>query len=235
MHPPQRTLHGGRASLPTRRTIRRRALRVRSERNLMNGLIKSVSDFDGDALTIETAEHVSEATQRINQIDGGSAVIADCDFPGTRGFESLPVLMGVAPQLPIIILGDDADLFGQMNLVEHGAQDYVLRRRLDAKTLVTVVHSAIARNAREGILFCDKERAQVTLNSTGDEVFQLQAVAEGVENAEQLRFLQAHDCAEGQRYCFSESVDPGERQALSSVGKRRWAWQLSSPTLRVTN
>src|ERR1700730_5638229 len=57
-----------------------------------------------------------------------------------------------------------------MNLVEHGAQDYLLKRRLDADTLIGMVHSAIARKSREGILFCDKERAQVTLNSIGDAV-----------------------------------------------------------------
>jgi EAL domain-containing protein (putative c-di-GMP-specific phosphodiesterase class I) len=61
----------------------------------------------------------------------------------------------------------------------------------------------------------------------------LRVVAEGVENAEQLKFLQAYDCAEGQGYYFSKPVDPGECQALLSVGERRWAWQFSSPTLRA--
>jgi len=44
----------------------------------------------------------------------------DWDLPGTRGLESLLVLMGAAPQLPIIILGDDPNLLQQMNLAEHG-------------------------------------------------------------------------------------------------------------------
>jgi len=94
----------------------------------------------------------------------------DWDLPSTRGFETLLVLMGAAPALPIIILGDDPDLLQQMSLVEHGAQDYLLKRRLDADTLTVMVHSAIARKSREGILFGDRERAQVTLNSIGDAV-----------------------------------------------------------------
>jgi EAL domain-containing protein (putative c-di-GMP-specific phosphodiesterase class I) len=61
----------------------------------------------------------------------------------------------------------------------------------------------------------------------------LTVVAEGVENAEQLKFLQAYDCAEGQGYYFSKPVDPTACQALISVGVRRWARQFSSPTLRV--
>jgi diguanylate cyclase (GGDEF)-like protein/PAS domain S-box-containing protein len=138
--------------------------------NLTNRLTKSLSDFAGDALTIESVDRVSEATQRLKQNDRIDAVIMDWDLPATQGFETLLVLMRAAPQLPIIILGDDPDLLRQMNLVEHGAQDYLLKRRLDADTLMGMVHSAIARKSREGILFCDKERAEVTLNSIGDAV-----------------------------------------------------------------
>jgi diguanylate cyclase (GGDEF)-like protein/PAS domain S-box-containing protein len=145
-------------------------LLITRDRNLTTRLTKSLSDFSGDALTIEFVDRVSEATQRLKQSEGIGAVIVDWDLPTTRGFESLLVLMTAAPQLPIIIVGDDANLLQQMNLVEHGAQDYLLKRRLDADTLVGTVHSAIARKSREGILFCDKECAQVTLNSIGDAV-----------------------------------------------------------------
>ena len=61
----------------------------------------------------------------------------------------------------------------------------------------------------------------------------LRVVAEGVENAQQLKFLQAYDCAEGQGDYFSKPVDPAECQALLSVGERHWTWQFSSPTLRA--
>ena len=59
----------------------------------------------------------------------------------------------------------------------------------------------------------------------------LQVVAEGVENAEQLKFLQAHNCAEGQGYYFSKPLHPSECQALISVAERHWVWQLPSRTL----
>lgn len=145
-------------------------LLITGDRDLMKRLNKSLSDFTEDALTIEYVDRLSDATQRLNLNDSIDAVIMDWDLPTTRGFETLLVLMGAAPHLPIIILGDDPNLLQQMNLVEHGAQDYLLKRRLDADTLICMVHSAIARKFREGILFCDKERAQVTLNSIGDAV-----------------------------------------------------------------
>jgi EAL domain-containing protein (putative c-di-GMP-specific phosphodiesterase class I) len=63
----------------------------------------------------------------------------------------------------------------------------------------------------------------------------LTVVAEGVENAQQLQFLQAHDCTEGQGYYFSKPVDPVECPALISVGGRHWAWQFSSPRCVPSN
>jgi EAL domain-containing protein (putative c-di-GMP-specific phosphodiesterase class I) len=60
----------------------------------------------------------------------------------------------------------------------------------------------------------------------------LTVVAEGVENAEQLKFLQAYGRAEGQGYYFSRPVDPTACQALISVRGRRWASQRSSSPLR---
>jgi DNA-binding NtrC family response regulator len=150
-------------------------LLITRDRHLTNRLAKSLSDFAGDALAIESVDHVSGATQRLKQNDGVDAVMMDWDLPGTRGLETLLVLMGAAPELPIIILGDDPNLLQQMNLIEHEAQEYLLKRRLDADTLIGMVHSAIARKSRERILFCDKERAQVTLNSIGDAVLSTDA------------------------------------------------------------
>jgi diguanylate cyclase (GGDEF)-like protein len=61
----------------------------------------------------------------------------------------------------------------------------------------------------------------------------LRVVAEGVETAEQLKFLQSYDCAEGQGYYFSRPVDSIACQALILVGERRWARRFSSPVLRA--
>jgi PAS domain S-box-containing protein len=132
--------------------------------------VKSVLDSQEDALSIVFVDRLLDATDRLKTAAGVQAVILDWDLPDTPGFEAFLVLMGAAPHLPILVLGDDPNLLQQMNLVEHGAQDYLLKRRLDADTLINMVHSSIARKSREGILFVDKERAQITLNSMGDAV-----------------------------------------------------------------
>jgi diguanylate cyclase (GGDEF)-like protein/PAS domain S-box-containing protein len=59
-------------------------------------------------------------------------------------------------------------------------------------------------------------------------------VAEGVENAQQLKFLQAHDCREGQGFYFSEPVHSIECRSLLALEERHWAWQFRSPALRAS-
>jgi diguanylate cyclase (GGDEF)-like protein/PAS domain S-box-containing protein len=61
----------------------------------------------------------------------------------------------------------------------------------------------------------------------------LQVVAEGVETLQQLQFLQAHDCGEGQGYYFSEPVDPNECRSLLQLTKQRWFRQFRLPALRA--
>jgi diguanylate cyclase len=61
----------------------------------------------------------------------------------------------------------------------------------------------------------------------------LRVIAEGVENAEQLKFLQAYDCAEAQGYYFGRPVDSNECEALISLGQRHWAWQFTRLTSRA--
>ncbi len=88
---------------------------VTRDRDLTKRLAESLSDFTDDALTIECVDRVSEATRRLKLDDSVEAVVTDWDLPATRGFKTLLVLMGAAPHLPIIILGNDPNLLQQMN------------------------------------------------------------------------------------------------------------------------
>lgn len=61
----------------------------------------------------------------------------------------------------------------------------------------------------------------------------LQVVAEGVETLQQLQFLQARDCDEGQGYYFSKPVDADECRSLLHLTKQRWFRQFRSPAFRA--
>jgi diguanylate cyclase (GGDEF)-like protein/PAS domain S-box-containing protein len=146
------------------------ALLLTRDRVLLERLAQSFPDPAVDALVIEHVERLADATRRLKAADDVQAVIVDWDLPDTKVFEAFLTLIAAAPHLPILVVGADTNLLQQMNLVEHGAQEYLLKSRLDGDLLASVVHSSIARKSREEILYSDKERAQITLNSIGDAV-----------------------------------------------------------------
>jgi len=61
----------------------------------------------------------------------------------------------------------------------------------------------------------------------------LQVVGEGVETLPQLRFLQAHDCEEGQGFYFSKPVRADECRSMLQLAKQHWFRRFRSPVLRV--
>lgn len=71
--------------------------------------------------------------------------------------------------MPILVLGDDTAL-RQMKTVEPGADEYLLKHRLDADTLMRALHSSIARKARGGAFLRDRKFAQLNISSIVDGV-----------------------------------------------------------------
>jgi diguanylate cyclase (GGDEF)-like protein/PAS domain S-box-containing protein len=61
----------------------------------------------------------------------------------------------------------------------------------------------------------------------------LQVVGEGVETLQQLQFLQAHECNEGQGYYFSKPVDPNECRSLLQHSKQHWLGKFSAGALQA--
>ena len=131
-------------------------------------LSMKVAGSNRDALTIVHVAWLSDAIRRLKQ-NNFQAVMVDLDLPDAKGLEALHALTRVAPDLPILVLGDDSVL-QQMKMLEQGAHDYLLKHRLDSDTLMRALHGSIARKASEGVFLSDKKRTQLTLNSVGDGV-----------------------------------------------------------------
>lgn len=115
-----------------------------------------MSDWSGCHLTILSVDTMTEAIERLDANDSIDAVILDCDLSGARELEPLHLMISASPHVPVILLGNDRSLLEQMNLVEYGVQDYLLKRHLNAETLVSVLFIAIARNYRYFRQFCQQ-------------------------------------------------------------------------------
>ena len=102
--------------------------------------------------------------------EGISAVLMDLRLPDVSGIEAFRRIWAAAPQVPILILSSAQDESIAVTAVKSGAQDYLLKHRLDDYLLPKAIAGVIDRAAISEALFHEKERAQVTLNSIGDAV-----------------------------------------------------------------
>ena len=117
----------------------------------------------------------SEGLERLTRegeqgTDITTAVLVDLFLPDSRGIETFDRLFLAAPRIPILVLSAAQDEHIAKLAVRHGAQDYLLKARLDSYLLPKALKSMVERAANAEALFDEKERAEVTLNSIGDAV-----------------------------------------------------------------
>jgi PAS domain S-box-containing protein len=99
-----------------------------------------------------------------------TAILLDLDLPESKGLETFDRFLAAAPQCPILVLCSEAQEETAALAVKRGAQDYLLKGRLDAYLLPKALCNMIKRAANAEALFDEQERARVTLDSIGDAV-----------------------------------------------------------------
>jgi DNA-binding NarL/FixJ family response regulator len=131
---------------------------------------------DGDFRVIwlttccDALNHLADMSRPAPANEPIAGVLLDIFLPDSTGIETFDCLFHAAPQIPILILTAARDENIAKLAVQRGAQEYLLKDRLDAYLLPKAVRSMIERAANTEALFAEKERAQVTLNSIGDAV-----------------------------------------------------------------
>jgi DNA-binding NtrC family response regulator len=100
------------------------------------GLIKSAVESSGvESLTVEHVDRLADATDRLKFHDAIQALVADLSQFDKHELEALRVLMQAAPNMPVLVVGDDDDLTRHAALLAQGAQDLLLKSNLDGGAL----------------------------------------------------------------------------------------------------
>jgi diguanylate cyclase (GGDEF)-like protein/PAS domain S-box-containing protein len=134
----------------------------------------------GDAsFRIEWVRSCATAVERL-QVDGRgreplAAVFVDLFLPDSRGIDTFDSVFAAARDIPILILSALRDEETAKLAVQRGAQDYIVKSRLDSYAVTKALRNMIERAANSEALFEEKERAQVTLDSIGDAVISTDA------------------------------------------------------------
>ena len=108
--------------------------------------------------------------QSTTDVHGIAVILVDLTVPEGPGIELVDRLHEELPAIPIVILSTAQDAAAAEAALQHGAQDFLLKERLDDYLLPKTLTAAIDRADVADILFNERERAQITLNSIGDAV-----------------------------------------------------------------
>jgi PAS domain-containing protein len=98
------------------------------------------------------------------------AIFLNLSLPDSQGVETFDKLALAVPGVPTLIIAGAKDVGVALEALRHGAKDYLLEDHLDRDSFVRAVRNMAERKTAEEMLFTEKERAQVTLNSVGDAV-----------------------------------------------------------------
>jgi signal transduction histidine kinase/DNA-binding response OmpR family regulator len=107
-----------------------------------------LSDIKGHLFNIENTEYLSNAFDLLDK-KNFDIILLDLTLPDSTGFETFVRTFSKAPMIPIIVLtgNDDEDL--AIKTVRFGAQDYLIKGKIDGNLLVRCIRYAIERKQAE--------------------------------------------------------------------------------------
>jgi diguanylate cyclase (GGDEF)-like protein len=105
------------------------------------------SSWPGD-FALEHFDRISSARERLLLADA-TCILLDLSLPDAQGLEAVERVQGFAPDVPIVVLSglDDEDL--ALRAVQGGAQDYLIKGRVDDHLVSRAVRYAIERKRAE--------------------------------------------------------------------------------------
>ena len=114
----------------------------------------------GDRLQVESAGRLFQA--RPHLAAGVDAVLLDLSLPDNRGIDTVLELRSMAPGVPLLTLAECSDEPLALRSVQEGADDYLLKGRVNGDGLARAIRYAVERH-RDG---AERERTERALHET---------------------------------------------------------------------
>ena len=125
-----------------------------------------LADAGGGRFSLEQSDCLSTTFDRLEK-GGIDIVLADLGLPDSQGFETFLALRERAPAVPLVMLTglDDESLAARA--VAQGAQDYLVKGKVDGEVLVRSVRYAIERKRAEDALRLSENRFRTAFDHAG--------------------------------------------------------------------
>jgi DNA-binding response OmpR family regulator len=103
---------------------------------------------NGNAYEVVVESTLKNGLERL-EVGDVDVILLDLTLPDTQGLETFLKAYRIAPQVPIVIITslDDRDV--AYNAVRSGAQDYLIKGKLDTESLIHAVNFAIERHTHQ--------------------------------------------------------------------------------------
>ncbi|HEY2341871.1 MAG TPA: response regulator, partial [Chthoniobacteraceae bacterium] len=179
-------------------------------------LLRGILDEHPSGLTIEVASSLGAALQRLSG-SGIDLVLTDLRLPDSLEGQTVPLLREKAPEIPIVVLSGLEDEDVALRMIEHGAQDYLVKGRIDHRSLVRTLRYAFERHswqeelrkAHDDLEVRVEERTSELADTAArleDALFQLQQAQQRMVQQERLRAL--GQMASGIAHDFNNALAP---------------------------
>ncbi|MGE5655602.1 MAG: PAS domain S-box protein [Actinomycetota bacterium] len=122
-------------------------------------------------LELTTAVRVKEAIELLQQ-ESFDVMLLDLDLPDSQGIETITQVSEYSAQTPIVVLTSHNDEELAVQSIQAGAQDYLVKRRIDSSTLIRCLRYAIERHQSQKALQQSEEKYRSVVESISEVIFQ---------------------------------------------------------------
>jgi diguanylate cyclase (GGDEF)-like protein len=172
------------------------------------------------AFTFQVA-HFLEIDDALKFLEGDVVDVAllDCLAAGTGDLGGLSRIVAAAPNLPIVMLTNVEDDATGLRMMQHGAQDYLVKGTVNAAMLVRAIRQAIERKAMSDRVRDSEERFTLAVAGAGDGIWDWQIAGDRLFLSPRAEAMLGFDPAEPDRSMASFS----RRVHLDDVARFREA------------
>ncbi|MDX6638939.1 MAG: hypothetical protein QOJ01_2450, partial [Solirubrobacterales bacterium] len=125
-------------------------------------------------LSVVAVRNLNDALDEL-EANAASCVLLDASLPDCAGTTGVELLQERCPGMPVVVVNGDADDAVAMATLQAGAQDYLVKGRIDAYTVGRAVRYAIERKGAEDELTRLGRQNELILNAAGEGICGLDA------------------------------------------------------------